>query len=70
MLQDLVCIPLIFLSYEGMVANQIAGYNDLEPIFHENVQLSFVFPALRTHYKNILSRNFLYVNLKFVKNVM
>ena len=70
MLQDLVCIPLIFLCSEGVVANQIAGYNDLESIFRKIVQLSLVFPALCTHYKNILSRNFLYVNLKFVKNVM
>ena len=34
MLQDLVCIPLMFLCFEGIVAHQIAGYSDLEAIFH------------------------------------
>ena len=34
MLQDLVCIRLMFLCFEEMVAYQIAGYSNLEAIFH------------------------------------
>ena len=34
MLQDLVCIRLMFLCFEEIVAHQIADYSNLEAVFH------------------------------------